>query len=155
MDNEGKNTEAAVASDEDLCAMGAAKLTRGKNRPVDSTDRKNKNSSKKETVIMKKKITLNEDGEVVSEDEKMSKTEIEKLNKKRKKRNKRKNRKKKEEEEMRNLDEEDKNRLKELEQVLSKEEIAEALKNRRVELDTDIEETQHQMIIVTMTDKKT
>ena len=43
------------------------------------------------------------------------------------------------------MDKEDKNRLKELEQVLSKEEIAEALKNRRVELDTDIEETQHQI----------
>ena len=69
VEDEGKNTEAAVASDEDLCAMGAAKSTGGKNHPVDSTDRKNNISSKKETVIMKKKITLNKDGEVVLEDE--------------------------------------------------------------------------------------
>ena len=60
VEDEGKNTEAAVASDEseDLCAMGAAvKSTGGKNRPVDSKDRKNKYWSKKETTIMKKDNT--------------------------------------------------------------------------------------------------
>jgi len=43
------------------------------------------------------------------------------------------------------LDKEDKNQLKELERDLSKEEIAEELKNQQVELDTDIEETQYQI----------
>ena len=79
---------------------------------------------------MKKKITLNEDGEAVMEEVTMSRAEIEKLEKKRENRKKRKNRKEKEEEEKRNLDEEDKNQLKELERVLSKKEIAEELKNR-------------------------
>ena len=40
------------------------------------------------------------------------------------------------------MDEEDKNRLKTLKQNQSDKEIAEELKNRRGELDTDIEETQ-------------
>jgi len=71
VEDEGKNTDAAVANDEGkylgaMSAMGVAnKSTGDNNHPVDSTDRKNKNSSEKETAIMKKKITLNEDGEVV------------------------------------------------------------------------------------------
>ena len=52
-----------------LGAMGAAedKSTRGENRLVDSTDRKNKNSSKEETAITKKKIGEVKMGSLVKE----------------------------------------------------------------------------------------
>ena len=57
--------ETPVASN--LVAIGVTvKSSGGKNHPVDSKDRKNKNVSKKETVVTKKKVTLNEEGEVVS-----------------------------------------------------------------------------------------
>ena len=43
------------------------------------------------------------------------------------------------------MDEVNQKRLQELERIHSKEEIADQLKNRRVELATDIEETQQQI----------
>ena len=54
VENKGKDKEES----KDLCIMGAlVKSTGGKNRPVDSKDRKNKYWSKKETTIMKKDNT--------------------------------------------------------------------------------------------------
>ena len=94
---------------------------------------------------MKKRLTLNEEGELVMEEVTMSRAETEKLEKKRENWNKRKNRKEKEDEEKRNLNEEDKNQLKDLEQNKTDEECGQELKNRREELEMDIEQTQYQI----------
>ena len=88
-------------------------------------------------------MTQNKDGQVVSEEEKMKSAKIDK--KKALNRKKRKKRKKKEAEEKQNLDKENQKRLQELERIHSKEEIANQLKNRRVKLATDIEQTQQQI----------
>ena len=115
--------------------------------PLDSTDKENehKKSSKKATMIVKKRITLNKKGESVMEEVTMSRAEIEKLEKKRENWNQRKNRKEKEDEEKRNLNEENKNQLKDLEQNKTDEKCGQELKNRREELEMDIEQTQYQI----------
>ena len=56
VEDEGKNTEAAVASDEDRCAMDATKSTGGKNHSVNSMeDKKNNNNNKKSESNKKRK----------------------------------------------------------------------------------------------------